>query len=199
MVDAFLDKFRFPRGSIHMRYIRTLTSRDWFKSTEDGKYEMICKIIEDFPWRQFILIGDSGERDPQIYTKILQSYPNQILLVCIRDIASSRLLNKKRELLLKTSNKTGLEIDVLQSHIDRARSMNHVLTNYEKELCAEIDQIDSQLHQVEYHLIKIFSSINEDKWCLFEDPDQLRRHPKIMNMLASLERKQRRNSDVSCT
>ncbi|NJK95262.1 MAG: App1 family protein [Bacteroidales bacterium] len=38
----------------------------------------------------FILIGDSGQKDPEVYSKITQEFPERILSVYIRDIGIKR-------------------------------------------------------------------------------------------------------------
>jgi phosphatidate phosphatase APP1 len=43
------------------------------------------------PGRSFVLIGDSGERDPEIYAKIAAKHPEQILRICIRQIEANPL------------------------------------------------------------------------------------------------------------
>ncbi|MGB7096093.1 MAG: phosphatase domain-containing protein [Anaerolineales bacterium] len=50
------------------------------------KLDAICNILESFPDLKFILIGDSGEEDPEIYSKVIQSFPSRILGVYIRDV-----------------------------------------------------------------------------------------------------------------
>ena len=34
----------------------------------------------------FVLIGDSGEKDPEIYADIVRAYPDRILAVYIREV-----------------------------------------------------------------------------------------------------------------
>jgi phosphatidate phosphatase APP1 len=36
--------------------------------------------------RHFVLVGDSGEKDPEMYAKIASKYPKQIVRICIRQI-----------------------------------------------------------------------------------------------------------------
>jgi phosphatidate phosphatase APP1 len=38
------------------------------------------------PYRHFVLVGDSGEKDPEMYAKIASKYPKQIVRICIRQI-----------------------------------------------------------------------------------------------------------------
>jgi phosphatidate phosphatase APP1 len=49
-------------------------------------------LVRNFPDRNFILIGDSGERDPEIYAKICRNYSKQIRGLFIRDLPQRPLL-----------------------------------------------------------------------------------------------------------
>jgi phosphatidate phosphatase APP1 len=42
--------------------------------------------MKEFPHRQFILIGDSGEVDPEVYKKIRSQRPDQVKEIRIRDL-----------------------------------------------------------------------------------------------------------------
>src|SRR3972149_4568054 len=43
-------------------------------------------ILHRVPERKFILVGDSGQSDPEIYAELYCKHPNQILHICIRDV-----------------------------------------------------------------------------------------------------------------
>jgi phosphatidate phosphatase APP1 len=43
-------------------------------------------ILDSFPHLPFVLIGDSGERDPEIYRDIVKEYPARIRAIYIRSI-----------------------------------------------------------------------------------------------------------------
>ena len=49
------------------------------------KLGVIRSIVRDFPGRKFILVGDSGEQDPEIYADIMREFPGRVLHVFIRD------------------------------------------------------------------------------------------------------------------
>jgi phosphatidate phosphatase APP1 len=51
------------------------------------KLHWIRTLLETYPSLPFILIGDSGEADPEIYLKATQSYPGRIAAIYIRDVA----------------------------------------------------------------------------------------------------------------
>jgi phosphatidate phosphatase APP1 len=43
-------------------------------------------LLKDFPDRRFVLIGDSGEKDPEIYGAMARKHPEQIARILIRDV-----------------------------------------------------------------------------------------------------------------
>jgi phosphatidate phosphatase APP1 len=50
------------------------------------KLDVIRPILEMYPDLPFILIGDSGETDPEIYHRLVHDYPGRILAIYIRSI-----------------------------------------------------------------------------------------------------------------
>jgi hypothetical protein len=96
----------FPEGSIHMKNIRkNLLSADSWEdlhelaggdATFNQKVAQISEILERFPGREFILVGDSGEKDPDVYRHIRESFPEQIREIRIRDVVNERERNPER-------------------------------------------------------------------------------------------------------
>ena len=56
------------------------------KEPESHKRNNIKTILESFPQLPFVLIGDSGERDPEIYRDVVKEYPTRIRAVYIRSV-----------------------------------------------------------------------------------------------------------------
>jgi len=56
----------------------------------------ISEIMQRFPERKFILVGDSGEKDPEVYREIKKKFPNQVQEIKIRDVVNDREKNKSR-------------------------------------------------------------------------------------------------------
>lgn len=90
----------FPEGTFHMKNIRKnlLNAGTWRDlkdltagdSTVRGKVTHITTLLKAFPQRQFILVGDSGEHDPEVYAGIRQQFPAQIQGIWIRDVVNAR-------------------------------------------------------------------------------------------------------------
>jgi hypothetical protein len=78
----------FPAGTFHLRHFRLTdeTFLELFKSSEAFKMQTIESLLARFPQRRFLLVGDSGERDPEIYAALARRHPAQIQRVLIRDV-----------------------------------------------------------------------------------------------------------------
>lgn len=89
---AFLAEFRehskFPPGSFHMKTFRWKDSSflSLLSSPEKYKPGVIEPIFKTFPGRRFVLVGDSGEKDPEIYADLARKYPKQVARILIRDV-----------------------------------------------------------------------------------------------------------------
>ena len=51
-----------------------------------GKRLAIQRLLKCYPQRDFVLVGDSGEKDPEIYLKICKRNPGRIKGLFIRDL-----------------------------------------------------------------------------------------------------------------
>ena len=50
------------------------------------KHERIAEVLDLHPRLSFVLIGDSGEKDPEIYADIVREHPGRVLAVYIREV-----------------------------------------------------------------------------------------------------------------
>jgi phosphatidate phosphatase APP1 len=55
---------------------------------DDHKLEQIEEIFDTYPELPFVLTGDSGQRDPEIYLRAIQANPGRIRLAVIRDVTT---------------------------------------------------------------------------------------------------------------
>ncbi|KAF9433396.1 hypothetical protein BGZ76_009512 [Entomortierella beljakovae] len=97
LISSLLDFFhnhKFPPGSAHLRLIDSVL-KTYFMAPGEHKRTTVANILEDFEERQFILIGDSGEIDMEIYTDLAKTFPNQIFKIFIRDITTKRLKDEQ--------------------------------------------------------------------------------------------------------
>ncbi|TGJ86641.1 hypothetical protein E0Z10_g2108 [Xylaria hypoxylon] len=76
-----------PPGSLHLkRYTGML--QGIFEPVAERKKGTLEKIMNDFPERKFLLVGDSGEADLEVYTELTAAYPGRIKGIFIRDVTT---------------------------------------------------------------------------------------------------------------
>jgi phosphatidate phosphatase APP1 len=91
LYDLLVDFFRLqdiPLGQM-------LFLRDWGIKDEEllpithwrYKINTIKKILDTYPDLPFILIGDNGQQDPEIYHEVVSTYPERTLAVYIRNVS----------------------------------------------------------------------------------------------------------------
>ena len=89
-LSAFVASNGFPAGPFELKEFRwkNRTFFSLFASPEQYKPAVIMPLLQQFPHRRFILIGDSGERDPEIYGALARQFPGQITQIYIRDVTN---------------------------------------------------------------------------------------------------------------
>jgi phosphatidate phosphatase APP1 len=89
-LSEFLRTNSFPAGTFAMKTFRAKDSSflQLFVSPERYKLKTIEPLFTRFPKRQFVLVGDSGEKDPEAYGVIARRHPSQVRRVLIRDVTN---------------------------------------------------------------------------------------------------------------
>ena len=87
-LSEFTRSKNFPAGTFHMKQFRAKDGSvlNLFSSPELYKHGVIEPLLKQFPRRHFALVGDSGERDPEVYGDLARRFPDQIRRVYIRDV-----------------------------------------------------------------------------------------------------------------
>ncbi|ANB18953.1 phosphatidate phosphatase App1 family protein [Dokdonella koreensis] len=82
----FLAAAGFPDGSMHLREAtawRTLVPREG--ASEAHKLGVLRRLLADLPHRDFVLVGDATEADPEIYATLAREQPDRVCAILIRD------------------------------------------------------------------------------------------------------------------
>ena len=87
-LGGFLRDAGLPSGSMHLKLFRLKDSTPLGRlpSRKRSKRRIIEHIVEDFPQRKFLLVGDSGERDPEVYAEVARRHPDRVLGIAIRHV-----------------------------------------------------------------------------------------------------------------
>lgn len=88
----FLRADGFPLTTLTLKHMRLKdrTLLDIARPGRETKPPQIAAILGRFPERRFVLIGDSGEDDPEIYAEALRRSPGQIERILIRNVTNVR-------------------------------------------------------------------------------------------------------------
>lgn len=118
LLDRFFKMVGLPPGSFHLKQYSGML-QGIFEPTAERKRASLERILEDFPERKFILIGDSGEADLEVYTEVVLANPGRILGIFIRDVTTS-----DRALFFEKS------VDHLRSATARSQSTSNLLHDH---------------------------------------------------------------------
>ena len=121
VLTEFLALNQIPLGPVLLR--------DWgLSATEllptshgDHKQKAIRQILETYPKLPFILIGDSGQEDPEIYHEVVHNFPGRILGIYIRDVADA----ERRESVQKLARELAQDGSTLMLTQDTAAAAEH--------------------------------------------------------------------------
>lgn len=86
----FMQASKIPVGTMFLKDFG-MSEDHWIKTGHSNyKIDRIRELLRAYPQQGFILIGDSGQHDPEIYAKLVKEHPGRIQAVYLRDVASSR-------------------------------------------------------------------------------------------------------------
>ncbi|KAK0905484.1 hypothetical protein LTR91_025132 [Friedmanniomyces endolithicus] len=87
ILTSYFKMARLPMGTVHLKHYTGLLS-GIFEPVAERKKSSIDKILRDFPDRKFILIGDSGVADLEVYTDTAMENPGRVIGIFIRDVTT---------------------------------------------------------------------------------------------------------------
>lgn len=90
MLEDFWEKQNLPPGPFMLRDLKLDASKLFQSGHLSHKLTQIEKIFTFTGDLPFILIGDSGQHDPEIYLEVIRNHPGRILAVYIRDVSKDR-------------------------------------------------------------------------------------------------------------
>lgn len=121
LLQDFLELNDIPRGPLLLR--------DWGISpgellpTAHGehKLEAIEAVLEAYPDLPFILIGDSGQEDPEIYREVVRHFPDKILGIYIRAVTEEEKRRTKIEKLAVEVDRHGVPLLLVADTLEAAK------------------------------------------------------------------------------
>lgn len=125
----FLERFcayhRIPKAPFFLREFGITGDYFLHEKSEKFKRNRINALLETYPDLPFVLIGDSGEKDPEIYSRIHEEHPGRIRQIYIRNVSG---LQRKLE-IEGLADKTGASMLVVKDSrhaLEHARSQDWI-------------------------------------------------------------------------
>lgn len=81
----FLQRTGYPAGPLLLTDWGP-TNTGWFRSGREHKLRSLRRLVTEFPEVTWVLVGDDGQHDPQIYTEIAEEHPGRVAVVAIREL-----------------------------------------------------------------------------------------------------------------
>ncbi|WP_044513563.1 App1 family protein [Hymenobacter sp. DG25B] len=87
LLDDFLELNEIPAGPILLRDMALAGKQPGEASSHHGhKLKEIDNLLLTYPTLPFVLVGDSGQEDANIYREVVRRHPGRILAIYIRDV-----------------------------------------------------------------------------------------------------------------
>ena len=132
-------------GPMHLRDFGIDKNKFIAGPHKDHKLGSIQTILDKTGEMPFVLIGDSGQKDPEIYHEVTQRYPDRVRAIYIRDVSDSfrnRAIQRLSEELAKENIDLLLAPDSL-SIAQHAHTLNLISAQSANTVKASITQSHS--------------------------------------------------------
>lgn len=86
LFEEFMQANDVPLGPLFLADLRLIEGKSAVMGSDDHKFESIDVLLRVYPELPFVLIGDSGQHDPETYARVVKQHPGRIRAVYIRDV-----------------------------------------------------------------------------------------------------------------
>ena len=120
-LELFLKQNNFPKGPILLRSLSNFL-RKKPQDEKPQKQKEILNLLKTYPNLPFILIGDSGEHDPDIYMEIAEEFPDRILAIYLRSVKHKKKMIRVKGLVDNYKTTMVLMVESSAQAIEHARA-----------------------------------------------------------------------------
>jgi phosphatidate phosphatase APP1 len=117
VITRFLELQEIPHGPLMLRDVDLNLDALSGRGHHAHKREMIRRVLHTYPTSPAVLIGDSGQQDPEIYRDVVHEFKGRIRAVYIRDVSGhperSRVIQQLAEEVLQAGSTLLLTPDTL--------------------------------------------------------------------------------------
>jgi phosphatidate phosphatase APP1 len=88
-LTRFLSRHLYPAGPLLLTDWGPTQER-WFRSGPEHKRTTLARLAKEFPNIQWLLVGDDGQHDPDLYSEFAAAHPDNVAAVAIRRLSPSQ-------------------------------------------------------------------------------------------------------------
>jgi phosphatidate phosphatase APP1 len=88
-LTRFLSRHLYPAGPLLLTDWGPTPDR-WFRSGQEHKRNTLRRLAQEFPHVRWLLIGDDGQHDQEIYSEFAHAHPDNVAAVAIRRLSSTQ-------------------------------------------------------------------------------------------------------------
>lgn len=85
-LSRFLERNLYPMGSLLLTDWGPTTDR-WFRSGKEHKLRELDRLAKEFPNIKWVLVGDDGQHDEELYQRFATAHPQNVAAVAIRQLS----------------------------------------------------------------------------------------------------------------
>lgn len=90
-LSRFLARNLYPEGVLLLTDWGPTRQR-WFRSGEEHKRNNLQRLAQEFPDIRWLLVGDDGQHDPEIYADFARSHAAQTAAIAIRELSTGEAM-----------------------------------------------------------------------------------------------------------
>jgi phosphatidate phosphatase APP1 len=88
-LTRFLARHLYPAGPLMLTDWGP-TAEGWFRSGPAHKRITLARLAQEFPQIRWLLVGDDGQHDQELYAEFAKAYPESVAAVAIRTLSPTQ-------------------------------------------------------------------------------------------------------------
>lgn len=104
MLEEFFEMQHIPAGPFMLRNLKMDLAKIFKSAHKEHKLRQIEKVFDHTGKLPFILIGDSGQKDPEIYREVVRKFPGRVFAIYIRDVTKERRDQQVQQIMDETTS-----------------------------------------------------------------------------------------------
>ena len=89
LLEEFMRVHRIPAGPLFLRAWNFAPHKLLRMRHREHKLALVRNLLDTYPALKWVLIGDSGQHDPEIYREVVRRCPERIIAIYIRDASEA--------------------------------------------------------------------------------------------------------------